>query len=286
MLKPSKAAAKPADAAAASDDPLLLRVRPRWRPTVGRMVERGLQTSCSSMGNAASQQGPHWLVATMPTVLRCHAGPQRAAGEHEHVDAHAGQAGGHVLRELQRLCMRARCSLRPPLLLAHALLLWPLVLWLAMPMARPVCSPHLQAQRLHTRIAFPQVGAGSDEESESDGWGDDSDSDAEEEGGEGGASKEEGEGGAGDGNTTGGEGGGKEGKEGGKAGRKRGAGDYDYFDEFIDDEGGPGGAGGTGSHAGCAICGCMGHLALAAGCWGGTGCLPPPSPAWIFCRYG
>lgn len=83
----------------------------------------------------------------------------------------------------------------------------------------------------------PQVGAASEEESESDGWGDDSDSDAEEEGGEGGASKEEGEGG-GDGNTTGGEGGGGGKKEGGKKKERGAGGDYDYFDDFIDDEGG------------------------------------------------
>lgn len=107
---------------------------------------------------------------------------------------------------------------------------------------------HLQpyhAQPAAAAASAPQVGGqGEDEEEDSDGW-DDSDSDAEEEGreaGKPGSDKGEGEDGGegegGDGNTTGGEGGGgKGGKEGGKGGKKKEEG-YDYFDEFIDDEGG------------------------------------------------
>lgn len=81
------------------------------------------------------------------------------------------------------------------------------------------------------------MGAGSEEEEESDGWSDEgSDSDAEEEGGEGDGKKDGSDGDAGDGATTGGEGGGGK-KDGGKKGKKQ-EGGYDYFDEFIDDEGG------------------------------------------------
>ncbi len=161
------------------------------------------------------------------------------------MDAHAGQAGGHLLREPLLLLLPL------VLLLEHALRFAAVANAEAVASALVCCLAGCPPLRLPRQLcscaSTPlgpclQVGGGaSEEESESDGWGDDSDSDAEEEGGEGGASKEEGEGGGGDGNTTGGEGGGGAKKEGGKKKERGAGGDYDYFDDFIDDEGEIGG---------------------------------------------
>lgn len=206
-------------------------------------VEPALDNEAAWWGsNRCSRTGDFPLPSgATNAVPRCRAGAHWAAGEH--VDAHAGQAGGHLLRErrlllplllLLSMLMVMGCVRIPAAVQGHLEWSWPSLRSL------PCCRPRQLHCGCATCVAFfsPQVGAASEEESESDGWGDDSDSDAEEEGGEGGASKEEGEGGGGDGNTTGGEGGGGGKKEGGKKKERGAGGDYDYFDDFIDDEGG------------------------------------------------
>lgn len=265
VQKPNKAAAAAAAENGAGNDPMLLRVCWCCTRSTGCACNGGEVACCAacnsshtvlpariSLANASNR-----LALRMPAMVPSHEGPEWAAGRQ--LDAHASQAGGHILCELALLALAlGLLGCREPALISvyRGLSRLPEAAWkpgnicccisswgqVPCQAGLPACSALLCSwPAMHHKtpalaaLSLPQVGGLSEDEDEDEAAGEEgsessSDSDAE----EGGAG---GKGGASDGGGADDKEGGKEGAGGKKKGAPKGN-DYDYYDEFIDDEGG------------------------------------------------